>query len=200
MPIEDRKALNEFNKEFFKEIEISYRRFLGNELHALIDSQLSMTPAPLPGYRVGDEIFYFTEQGTPLVVTLKFMAANMMPPALSPVLMEQHKQWVEHFNQHDRDFPRIKQMLGSLIIKADDVQQLRDMFPDHVIRPMLRPDGMLGRVRERYHPDLYAGSKDSPNYLPERQRREIYWDSKMLDMYESVGKLVDQYLGYKFLT
>jgi hypothetical protein len=200
MPIEDRKALNAFTKEFMQEIQTSYRRFLGNELHALIESQLSMSPSELPGYRVGDEVFYFTDQGTPLVVTLKYMPANMMPRPLNPVLMDQHLQWVEHFNQHDRDFPRIQQMLGSLIIKADSPQQLRDMFPDHVIRPMLKPDGLLKKVRERYHPDLYAGSKDSPNYAAERQRREIFWEPKMFDMYESVGKLVDQYLGYKFLA
>ena len=199
MSIGDCKKIIAFTSEFFKEIEASYRRFLGTELRMLIDAQLGICPHKLPGYRVGNEVFYFTPDGQPLVATLKYLPFNMMPGTLHNSLLEQHKRWTEHYAQHDRDFPRIKQILGSLIIRAKDLQQLRDMFPDHVIRPMLKSE-LLARHRERMHPDLYAGQKTDPGYPAERQRREIYWEPKLLDMYESVGLLVDQYLGYKFLT
>ena len=127
---------------------------------------------------------------------------GVRPPKLGRVaplpaqLMDAHLSWKAGKQRHTHEWVKACQVLRTAAGRAENWQDLRDMIPDHVLRPF-PATGLMELTRCR--PDLYAGDPGSSNYRAEREAREKHWDPKLLDLYEQVGPLVDLYVSYRLL-
>lgn len=191
------KTTADFSNQVFNNVQEAYARFLGQELGEIIEGAKAITGGE--GYFHDAKCFFLDPTGLPLVNELKHIPGGTLPPALPAMLVDRHKEWLGHYEMHAGEWPRIKQNLGSLIGRAKEAQDLRDMFPEYLVAPVLQHQAIVGLRRTR--PDLYAGNPASPGptYEFERSQRIVVWDEKMVQMYESIGPLVDRYMGFKFL-
>ena len=115
---------------------------------------------------------------------------------LDPSLHVLHYEWLDQFRQHEEEWVKAMQVLRTVFAKAKNWQDVRDMIPDFVLRSF-PAQGLMALSRTR--PDLFAGSKDDPNYPKERADREVHWDTKLLDLYEQAAPSINFYVGYKLL-
>lgn len=205
MPL-DRRAASVFTAAFLNQIEVSYKRFLGNQLRRIINEHIETTRSQLPGYYHAGLVYYVSDAGTPIIANLQYLPFNKMPETLPVLLRSRHAEWEEQMRNHERTFPRIKQGVSNVVSRAKDDQDLRDMFPEHALRGLSELSDKLPMLQlERKRPDLYAGiepppGEDPTQYLQALQDREMHWDRKLIDMYRPVGELVDQCLSYKFIA
>lgn len=115
---------------------------------------------------------------------------------LSEQLVPAHQAWFELISRHNREWRRTRQILQLLVGRAKNWQDLRDMFPDAVLRPF-PASGLMELTRTR--PDLYAGDPADSTYPQERRLRTDFWSPELLDKYEQVAPTVNLYVSYRLL-
>ena len=144
-------------------------------------------------FLVGRQVYFSSQNAQPLALV------TGTPPGLHPSLVPAFQAWEQPFKRLNQDLARIKQTIGSIVMRAKTCQDIRNMFPDHFLRPLLN-SWLPGMELQRTSLDLYAGpSKPFTSPTQERLNREALWDPHLLDMYERVGGTIDLYLGYKLL-
>lgn len=175
-------------------IESAFRTFTGKRLQKIIDTHMEKHPGTkVPGYLYQNQGFYVTTDGKPLIASLQYMPFNTLPESLHPLQQQEHADWLEFYQHHDRDFPRIRQKFGSVLARAKSLQDLRDMIPDHVLRLVNDVEGFSELQRTR-------PSVDSAGDPAKLEELALTWDRKILAMYADVSDLLDQYLGYRYLA
>lgn len=115
--------------------------------------------------------------------------------SLPEPLRPDHIEWAEQMRIHEEEWVKAMQVLRTVFGRAKRWQDIRDMLPDFVLRTLPFDVMKLHRTR----PDLFAGSKNDPNYPQERALREQHWDPKLLDLYEQATPSINFYVGYKLL-
>lgn len=111
-------------------------------------------------------------------------------------LYEHHVTWWEDYSQFDQDKKKIAQTLHSILLRAENWQDVRDMLPNHVQNII-----QYGKLQDlsRTRPDLFAGLPTSSNYTQELIDRGQYWPMQLISMYSKIGGSIATYLGYKLL-
>ena len=179
------KIIYPLTEAWLTELARPYLRFLYEEHNAILASHRELTGGVC--YLAGGAIF-----GPGGVQPAKLDKLKPLPSQLLPV----HQTWLANYNRHETEWVRAKQILRTVVGRAKTWQDIRDMVPDHVLRPF--PSiGLMELTRQR--PDLYAGQPDDPTYTQERKERERYWDTKLLDLYESVAPTINLYVSYRLL-
>ena len=123
------------------------------------------------------------------VFTLRNKPQGLTLAPLHPLLEARHSDWLASYEDFLHQSKRVSQTLLTLLGKATNQQDMRDMLPDITYRvfPQNHPLSVLTRSR----PDLYAcGLEDAV---------DGYWDPKMVSTYSGVSSLVDTYIGYSLL-
>lgn len=185
--------INQIPSYFLQHLDRSYSAFFGAACAAIGTSNF---------FIYGSNAFFANQEIQP-VRTIK-LPSMTGTATLDPKFLPEFLAWYEEHQRHLREWGRVEQTLSSILLRAKDLQDLRDMLPEHVVAPIIRTSNIL---LTRTRPDLYAGvppptkahiELDS-KYLIARKERELYWDSRLLDMYERIGGIIDLYMGYRLL-
>ena len=107
-----------------------------------------------------------------------------------------HHAWMANCDRHANEWVRAQQVLRTAIGRAENWQDIRDMIPDRLLK-LFPAEGLMDLASRR--PDIYAGDPNDPEYPRERELRMMYWEPKLLDLYESVAPTIDLYLSYRLL-
>jgi len=181
----DQKNLYPATEAWIQELAKPYLHFIKEEHKGIMASHREITGGSC--YMVGGSIY-----GPGGIRPAKLDKLKPLPPQLLPV----HQAWLANCDRHGAEWVRAQQVLRTAIGRASNWQDVRDMIPDHVLRPF-PADNLMALTRTR--PDIYAGEPSDPKYLEERKLRETYWDNKLLDLYESVAPTIDLYVSYRLL-
>lgn len=188
----DRGELFQFTNDLVKHVLEHYRnKILGDTLKDLVTQQRKKTGAS--HFVVGTNVFF--EDGR--VVPLTAVRFGTQAAKLDPELREQFDTFWQDYNDYNEGWQQVSQTLGSVMARAKNWQDVRDMLPDYVLAGTLNHKQLQGLQRTR--PDIYAGHKDSPDYAAKLAERLPYWDPLLLNMYSRIGGIISVYLGYKFL-
>lgn len=179
MSIPDPTELQEFAKLLCGTLPAAVKRTMANQYEQLMAGHRAQTGAT-QCFLVGRH-GYFADQNV-----LPLARIRGTPNALPENLMPAFHEWEAPFKALERDLTRIKQTIGSIVMRAQSWQDVRNMFPDHFSRPVLFFSQF--DLMQRTTVDLQAG--------PEA---DAVWGENLTKMYTRVGNLVDLYLGYKLL-
>lgn len=175
--------LNDLNKMLCYSLRKAGKRSMATQYAQLMAANRKVNS--MDQFVMGGQV-YLTDQK---VFPLSYAHGIPLPP-LPQTLVPAFLAWQQSFKQMDRDLGRIEQTLASILLRAKDWQQVRDMFPDRLIRSSLNYWMMPICALQRMNINLYDD---------DRQAREDVWDKRLIDMYERVGGIIDLYLGYKLL-
>lgn len=181
----DHAKLYPATEAWLTELAKPYLHFIREEHDGILVSHRSLTGGT--SYLVGGSIF-----GPGGIRPAKLDNLKPLPQELLPA----HRAWLANCDRHGAEWVRAQQVLRTAIGRAKNWQDVRDMIPDHVLRPF-PATGLMELTRER--PDLYAGDPTASTYADERFAREKHWDPKLLDLYEQVAPTVDLYVSYRLL-
>ena len=181
----DHKTVYPATEAWLTELTKPYLHFIREEHDGLLASHRALTGGGC--YLVGGSIFGPGGVRPPKLDKLKPLPAQLLPA---------HQAWLANCDRHGAEWVRAQQVLRTAIGRAENWQDVRDMIPDHVLRPF-PATGLMELTRQR--PDLYAGQPSDPNYAQERAARERHWDIKLLDLYEQVAPTIDLYVSYRLL-
>ena len=181
----DRGQLNSAKRKWFSELSGPYLRYVQQEHEELLQRHQELTGGT--AYIVGGAIYSVHPGQQRDLSKLK-----KLPDALLPA----HAAWVANCNRHRHEWVQVEQVLNTALTHANSWQDIRDMIPDHVLRPF-PATGLMELTRTR--PDLYAGQPTDPTYSQERGEREKHWGTKLLDLYERVAPTIDLYVSYRLL-
>lgn len=139
-------------------------------------------------------VMAFTSNGmgyhaNPLYVfTLQFKPAGLKVAPLAASQEPAFASWLADYEQWEHQAQRLTQQLLTVIGKAENIQDVRDMLPDHAYRvfPQDHPINLLPRSR----PDLYACGLEGAGQ---------HWDQSLVAKYAAISSLVDTYIGYSLL-
>lgn len=169
---------------WFVDLAEPYLRHLTEEHNAIVEAHKIITTAPRFSYRGK---LYAAEGVSPYKGTLVPLVSNLHA-RFEELLMQKAR--------HIQEWAPTKQLLQHVMGKAQDYQELRDMFPDSLARTFpLECVKALPRTR----PDFYAGYKDDPDYARNREERELFWDAPTLEMAEQFMPTINLYLSYLIL-
>ena len=181
----DHKNVYPATERWLDELAKPYLHFIREEHDGILTSHRALTGGAC--YMVGGGIF-----GPGGIRPAKLEKLKPLPEQLLPA----HRAWMVNCDRHGAEWVRARQVLHTVIGRAENWQDIRDMVPDHVLRPF-PADGLMELTRTR--PDLYAGPPDDSNYAQERVERERYWEVKLLDLYEQVAPTINLYVSYRLL-
>lgn len=181
----------------FKELNEAYQRYTSSELLGIINKNSEygdngnqyIYQGNIFGKAAGDKTY---------ITSMKYAPRGFPVSPLHPSLVQRHEEWQENVDIYENEKARIQQILSGLILKANTAQQVRDMFPDHVVAMLQKEGPLLGL--ERSSPSLDPGPKDSPEYEAILQNLSNYWDRSDILAYGKISSKIDQYLGYRFLS
>lgn len=182
----DSKKVYPAMKAWLDELARAYLGFLREEHDRLLTENRALTGNT--AYLVGGQIF------GPGGVRPPRLRGGLAP--LPSQLMDAHLSWVAGMERHQTEWQKATQALQLAVSRCTSWQDFRDMLPDHVLRPF--PATGLMEL-ERTRPDLYAGAPQEPEYVENRRQRELYWEPKLLDLYEQAAPTIDLYVSYRLL-
>lgn len=181
----DQKTLFPATEVWLNELAKPYLRFVKEEHESILRSHRQLTGGQC--YVVGGSMF-----GEGGMRPTKLVGLKPLPPELLPA----HCAWLTNCERHGAEWVRAQQVLRTAIGRAENWQDIRDMIPDHVLRPF-PATGLMELTRHR--PDLYAGEPSDSSYAAEREVREKHWDPKLLDLYQQVAPTINLYVSYRLL-
>lgn len=173
-----------FITTFMRDLEKPYISFLTAQLNEVVGRNEAIFGAPC--YYLGDTVY-----ARNLVVAKigKYKLGGMA--TLDPSLQGAHDEWREHYEEHNASWQRFSQSLKVVLLAAKDWQMLRNMFPDHVLRPYLDEWATQGLTRTG--PDLHTAR-------PQQSTDDgDTWDPKLVQQYAAISNKVDLYVGYRLL-
>lgn len=173
-----------WSNEIVNSLQQGCQKMLSNQLESIVKDHHRLTGAT--GY-TSDGMGYFAK---PMAVfTLQYKPYGVTLAPLHASLAARHSDWLSTYEDFNRNGKRVSQTLLSLLGKAENAQDVRDMLPDIAYRafPGNHPLNLLTRSR----PDLYACGLEDPD--------AGHWDPKMVSNYASISSLVDTYIGYSLL-
>ncbi|MEO7082390.1 MAG: hypothetical protein ABIY71_12725 [Flavobacteriales bacterium] len=173
-----------FTKALVDTLPEAVKRTMAGEYEQLISANQAATSHDC--FLVGKQCYFSGQRVYPMA------QIRGVPPALPTAFMPAFQSWKAPFKRLNQDLARITQSIASIVLRAKTPQDIRDMFPEHFLRPLLG-GWETGMDLQRTRLDLYADNPDG------RQEREQIWEPKLLDMYERIAPTIDLYLGYKLL-
>lgn len=186
--------LQALTQKMLKQVPTAFLTHLNKDHDAILNEHRSRYGRA--EYLVGSKLFLATNGDLP--------RAQDRPRALNGIrgldqdLWQVHNAWYGQYERHLREWRTTCQMVSSLVLRLKTWQDLRNIFPDHVSRPILQEPQLFGLTRTA--PEIYAGHPDAtPNYDAERKLREDVWGPRPVSMYNQVAPLVDLYVGYQLL-
>lgn len=179
-----RDIKDSFTTVVLKHAHDSYARFLHLELGDLLSQQERATGQR--GYLFGFRAYTDKHMAVPV----SNLPIADRPKVVLPVeLHSEHYGWAENHARHQADFQRLSQGLTSILLRVDNLQDLRDILPDHVLGPALQHPAIQGISRS--NPPLYTA--------PPAVWGDAHWGAKPMELYATIGPLLETYLGYTLL-
>lgn len=181
-----------FIQQLVRDLEKPYQRFIKEEQDELIEANRQFTGAST--FMEGGEVF--ATNGV-IAQLGKLRLHNI--DRLDPSLQERFTAFQEHRREHEARYRQVAQALQVILATANSWQELRDMLPEHVIRPYLNGWGFKGLNRIR--PDL-ASVEVSIFNMREGKVVEYAappWLMDQVERYRAISDQVDLYIGYKLL-
>lgn len=194
-PRSDRAVILDFTNHLLDELSKPYLHYMREEFHRLKVANQAITGNT--AYLVGSTVF--AEGMRVLAPGLYRAPAKPLPPQL----MDQHETWLVHWNRHQTEWGRACQAVRTVMARANTDQDIRDLLPDRVLRPVLHQSPLSELTRTR--PDIYAGppplagGPEEAEWQARVVEREQLWGPKPVALYAKHGPIIDLYVGYALL-
>lgn len=173
----DSKTMFTVSELWLDELSRAYLRFLRDEHEILMTHLRSLTGS---SFYIADGAIY------------GYGGEVKMRPAYPPVklpdqLQDMFQAWKAKKLSHKAEWIKVQQVVRTILGRCKDWQDVRDMFPDHVLRS-IPVRGLMDYQRHR--PNL------STDFPPEQQSP---WDEKLVKLYNQVKSTINLYVSYKLL-
>ena len=190
----DRQERLQVGKQIENTLDAAYLKTLLPQFNAIREAQAAQVGRH--NYLMGTNIFCYG---------MKVVSANAPDHpeanALEPDLIPAHNEWYAQFQQHHRDMGQVTQIIQSLMLRAKEWQDVRDMFPDFLLGPLLQFAPLIGHRRTR--PDLYLGPPPTPETEIEYERTKytkvMHWGEQPVTMFARISGTIALYTGYRLL-
>lgn len=185
-----RTQLARFSSELATEISKHYQeKVLRYALCEIVSQNRAKTGAN--HYIVGGSAF-FDSGAIAEVSQVRFKGSAAK---LSDELLPKHLEWAAEYNQFKEEKDKVSQVLKSILARANNWNDVRDMLPDYVINVS---DWTPVKNVQRTRPDLFI-IPGSENFSEDFEERSRYWNPILITMYGKIGKTISLYLGYRLL-
>ncbi|WP_199097267.1 hypothetical protein [Dyella sp. ASV21] len=170
--------LREFSRQLCDALPAPFKRTMAGQFEQISAAHRSNTGAN--AFLYGQDVYFDTG------VVLPITRVKGKPQSLAPELLPTFLAWLKPTKEMQADLDRIRQVLGSIVMRAKSWQDVRDMLPDRLLAFSTSTHIDLPRTT----PDLQEAAK---------QGGEPIWNASLTRLYAQVGDIIDLYLGYKLL-
>jgi hypothetical protein len=174
-----------FTQAVIKDVCKPRRHMLRTTFDKIFLEQQARNINSMNAYLVGVQAFFYGMK----VMPISAISPGYYLTPLASDLQERHRDWYADFSVYQRDRQKFQQTMSSLFLRAKTWQDLRDMLPEHVIRPILPEIAALQGVH-RLRPDLDTAIND---------QQTLHWEPRSMVMYQQISSLVNLYKGYALL-
>lgn len=180
-----------FAHQMVDTLAFDYKKNLEQDFNRLFEDHRAQTGSD--HFIVGNKVYFYGPQihGAG-VIRFQGLGAKLHPDH-----MERFEAWIKEYDEFRLGHQGIQQTLRSIVMRAKNWQDIRDMFPEYVISRFLFSHPELS-VLDRTRPDLFAGPVDSPEFTQNFIERAC-WDVNLINMYGRIGGMLSVYVGYKYL-
>lgn len=118
---------------------------------------------------------------------------------LAPELETVHAEWKLEHDRFIEDKRIVSQTINSMVQRAGSWQDIRNMFPDLVLQPLLDREDLHLSTLPRTSVPAYAGSPSADDHAAQRAAAVDVWGPQLVDLYGRMAPLVALHIGMKLL-